>query len=700
MEGRQKEDSSVWLWKKESAVVAALRGIEEGDATESKRNGGSWEHEQKEELKPPDAAKTPPEPPELFPPPGMNRGEVLEGGENNEILKKKEEKKPSGDIGDLLEAHLASLKYPAADDSVDGLSVQWDDGDRITVGSEVSSWLSRPQSVGGRSGASGRALKFARKQREDKEQALPPVEKRLHRAKTAGGFTPLAGLVEEAVEEALGGGAGPSDTFRDNFDGNGRLFRGIWETTYLIVVGSILWALWAYEGSSPSVPDVITVVVSAAGSLGIVARAFSARGYIGVIYRGHVGSGIVDLHLVSAGNLDAFFSRWGVCRSWSSGRAVRDAVAFVILSPLVLGLVLSSMTKVVHFVFHLVVGTENNGSWELGTGVLRYRDRVVVLPFMEKRTLGIYRGRTSRIRWPGGASRSYYGDSVKGSWALHFASRDSFLAELGCEKVFLQFGTERRLICEAGSRVLSFVIAMRDTRGGLLLIPVDTAGGVRVQVRALAFSGAAAGVTILMGVECPEREPYPEDKVAETLHLQGAPFCLDVSACGIGAHKTADSQANMFCVLDGAGAGAVTDVCPLWKCLDDMCFDSLAAAWAAGYFGGHFLSLDEYCSNDEVRKHVGQGKGRRCVVSTPPREAPGVDYDVVLGVRAHRRGILKIPVDLPGELSFLPRRYRFVQPTGISGKYCLIPAGINAKWEYALGGVAEHLENCEECLVA
>eukprot|EP00903_Cladosiphon_okamuranus_P016394 g15118.t2 len=87
---------------------------------------------------------------------------------------------------------------------------------------------------------------------------------------------------------------------------------------------------------------------------------------------------------------------------------------------------------------------------------------------------------------------------------------------------------------------------------------LSRSGGHRsIKIGVLAFSGATAGgVTILMEVAYPKRAPYPEDKVAEALLLlQAPPSCRDVSGCGIGGPKTAESQINMFGVLDDAGAG-------------------------------------------------------------------------------------------------------------------------------------------------
>lgn len=166
----------------------------------------------------------------------------------------------------------------------------------------------------------------------------------------------------------------------------------------------------------------------------------------------------------------------------------------------------------------------------------------------------------------------------------------------------------------------------------------------------------------MMDMKYPERAPYPEEKVAEKLKLNIAPFCLHDSPCGIGAVTPTDSQVNMFRLLDGAGVGGATDVCPLWECLPAMCLGSLAASWAAGYFGGHFDTLDQYGSHGKFRVHKGQGKGRRCVVSTPPFGNPGTEYDVVVGVRAHGRGMRKIPVDLPGEDAIF-RSYVHACPT-------------------------------------
>lgn len=596
------------------------------------------------------------------------------------------------------------------------------------------------RSAGGMSGASGRAWKYGTEEKAKQVEALDPVEKELHRARVAGGFTrksdlalteegevhcnvvtkgrglPLASLVEEAVEEALGGGAGPPVSFQDNFEGDSRVFHWFWELTYLSVVGSILFALWAYEGRSPSVPDLITLVVSAAGSFGIVARAFCARGYIGVMYRGHVGSGIVDLRVHSASKLDALLGRLGTCKSHGSRRAVLDLAILLIGFPVVLLFALESATTIVRYVFHLIVGGETNRSWVSGTGVLRYRDRVVVIPFMEKRLAGIEPGRTRKIQWPGGALRAYRGGLLdpSRSWALQFSSRDSFLTELGCDRISLQFGTERRLILETGSRTLSFVILVRDGRGGLLLIPVDTSGGVRVRLSALVFSGVAGGVTILMGVEYPQRAPYPEEKVAEALRLKAEPFCLDVSACGIG--KAGETGTDVFDVLDGAGAGAVSDECPLWEFLSSAYRSSLAASWATGFFGGHFHTLEEHGPYDEVRVFAGLGHGKRCVISTS--SGPAMDFssfEVVLGVRAHGRGMLKTAVERRG-VDRSGRSYQTFQLEGIRGKFCLIPGGHHGEWEFDVDKVA-HLSDvkdlpdiarvaelidaeCNECLVA
>lgn len=572
--------------------------------------------------------------------------------------------------------------------------------------------------------ASGRAMDFDLELKATRKDALSPVARMLHMASTAGGYTrfsdnataaskevycnvviagtglPLASLVEEAIEEALGGGAGPPDGFQKLFEGNHRrLFRGVWEATYLLVVGSLIFALWAYEGSSPNVTDLITVVVSAAGSLGVVARAFSARSYLGVIYGGHVGSGIVNLSPVSTSDL---------CRGMTLGSAMTDCALLVMALPFLLLYAIRSVAKVVRFVVYLVVGSEDNGSWVLGTGVLRYRDWVIAVPFMEKRVMGFDRSRTGSIQWPGGAWRAYFGRPVKGSWALHFSSRDSFLAGLCCERISLHFGTERRLIVEAGSRTLSFAIATRDSRGGLLLIPVETSGGVRVRIGVPAFCGATGGVTILMAVDYPKREPIPEEEVAKALNLKADPFCLDVSACGIGVYGKTGTE--MFDVLDGAGVGAVSDRCPLWHDLPRVCFKSAAASWAAGFFGGHFETLHEYGEDGKVTTHAGPGTGDRCVTLTPSQDGPALnlEFDVVLGVRTHGRGMMKVPVNQTESTTLFstPPKYRLIQSEGIRGKYCLIPGGDPAKWEHTITWRATlsprkktHVEDCEECLV-
>lgn len=46
--------------------------------------------------------------------------------------------------------------------------------------------------------------------------------------------------------------------------------------------------------------------------------------------------------------------------------------------------------------------------------------------------------------------------------------KGSFIDELGCDTVALQFGVECRLVVNVGRGTLCFVIAARDGRGGLL----------------------------------------------------------------------------------------------------------------------------------------------------------------------------------------------------------------------------------------
>lgn len=608
-----------------------------------------------------------------------------------------------------------------------------------TFSRRVNSWesaLGGGFSVHGRrsramSNASSRAADFNRKMKTDRHEALSPLERQLDRMRTAGGYTdvvpeevhyiapeevhcniiakgdglPLAGFVEEAVEKAIGGGAGPPDSFKESFeDGNNRIFHGVWELSFFLVVGSLLFAMWKYEGSSQSTTDLITVVASAAGSLGIVARSFSARAYLGVIYSAHVGSGIVSLRLVSACTIDAMYRSMGLGTSKGWKRNLCDAVALVVAFPVVVILAVSGLTKVASFLATIIVGSDNNGSWVMGKGIVRYGDTVMVVPVIEKRVAWTHWMETRKIQWPGGAWRTYVGGPPPSSWALHFSSRSSFLVELGCDKISIQFGVERRLILSIGSRTLSFVIATRDTRGGLLLLPAKDSAGVRVRIGVSAFSGATGGVTIWTAEACRPGPLSPEEEVAKALRLSAPPFCLDVSACGIGTRKRRVANITVLDVLDGAGAGSVTDRCLLWDNLHEMCFSTATASWAAGFFGGQFHSLHEHCTDHSVNSYSGKGDGMRCITLTPSHVGPVVDfscYDVVLGLRVCEGRISKVPVYQRDEL--LPSEgYLNIVSRGIKGKYCLIPGGPQGKLK-VFGSLevqeAQDPDICEECLV-
>lgn len=585
------------------------------------------------------------------------------------------------------------------------------------------------------SAASERAAFFAEANEAARFEALCPADQMLHGVRAPGGFTrfseldinanaipcmpisggrglPLASLLEETVEAALEGGPGPSQEFFAKFETDERLlWRGVWEATMAVVMGSILYCLWRYHGRSQSLTEMITVLISGAGSLGIVARSFSARGYLGAVYAGRVGSGVVDLRLVSAGSVNAFFSKaGGVCAaSGYAARAFRVCVLLAIAAPALLLLSLASLVAVFRYVFHLVVGSENDGSWVLRTGVLRSRGRLMVLPFLQKRVVGIDHNECQQVQWPGGAWRTYYGSRIEpGAWALYFQNRSSFLTELGCDTVSLQFGIERRLVVEVGRRTLSFVIAARDGRGGLMLVPVEASPGVRVRLSTpSALCGATGGVTILMSVEYPTKVVTPEEEVARVLRLEGDAFCLDVSACGIGAREETGPQ--VYDVLDGAGTGIVSDKSALWRSLSSMCFPSARARWAAGFYGGHFSELVEVADNGDTEEtYQGQepGLGRRCVIDTPSEDAPRnlSDFDVVVGVRAHGRGMLKVPVNQRDGYvcvaTAADRRFDNIRTDGIAGKFCLVPGGQQATWKYQVDKKKERMGDCEECLLS
>lgn len=610
-----------------------------------------------------------------------------------------------------------------------------------------SEWGSREvDCVSRQSGASSRVYLHAREEKSKREEALSPGDRMLDDTRTPGGYLrrifkdrnlskenisskdkktsnggksinslarlshrpsfmvhkkvpckpirrgwglPLASLVDQKIEEVLQGGAGTPDNleyFADDQD----LFPMVWEIVFILVVGSIIYALWVYQGSSTNVTDFITLALSSTGAVGIITRAFSARNYCGVVYNGQLASGIVDLQVFSIGEL--YKSAFGLSGIF--------AKAFLLVAglPALVVFALASVIHIVRFVYNLVLPRGNNGTWVLGRGVIRFCSKLVVIPFIEKRVVrGGDGNKLSTIQWPGGAWRSYYGDPIDGRpWALHFPSRRWFWDEMACDKIFVQFGDERRLVIQTGPRSLSFVIAARDGQGGLLLIPVEASAGVRVRLTITAFSEATGGVTILMGVKYPKGVPSPEESLARFLNLRDEPFCLDVSACGIGV--VWEEWAAMFHVLDGAGSGSVSDESTLWYSLPEMCFPSPAASWAAGFFGGNFNELHEQAMDGSINTYTGvDERGKRCVTLTPADTTKrlAADHDVVIGVVARKQGFVRVPVHQPDSV----HDPRF---DGIRGRFALIPGGLHAVWRWPSdrnmkGG--ERIEDGDECLL-
>lgn len=599
------------------------------------------------------------------------------------------------------------------------------------------------------SGASSRVYRYARKEKYKREEALSPAGKLLDEARTPGGYLhipfedrfmskenqaspsaevinkrdskdragetveglshhpsymlhkgvpckpigrgwglPLASLVDQKIEEALQGGAGVPENL-EFFEHDRDLLPMIWEITSLLVAGSIIYTLWVYQGCSTNVTDFITLALSSTGTVGIITRAFSARNYCGVVYNGQLASGIVDLQVFSFGEL--YKSAFGLSGVY--------AKAFLLIAglPALVVLALSSVVHIALFGYNLVLPRGNNGTWVLGRGVIRFGTRLVVIPFIEKRVVrGGVGNKLSTIQWPGGASRSYYGEPMDDdSWALHFPSRRSFWEEMACDKIFVQFGDERRLVIQTGGRILSFVIAARDEQGGLLLIPVKASAGVRVRLTIPAFSEATGGVTILMGVKYPKGALMPET-LGRDIDLNAEPFCLDVSACGIGA--TWEGWAAMFHVLDGAGSGSVSDESILWSSLPEMCFPSPAASWAAGFFGGNFKELHEQAMDGKVYTYTGvHGCGKRCATLTPVDTTRTLvaDYDVVVGIAARKQGFVRVPVYQP-DSAYDPIF------DGVRGRFVLIPGGFHGIWRSRSGGNVkgrERLGDCDECLL-
>ncbi|CAM9834136.1 unnamed protein product, partial [Sphacelaria rigidula] len=263
------------------------------------------------------------------------------------------------------------------------------------------------------SAASLRAVEFTAERNMAMLDDCSPLAKKLNDVRAFGGYTryserelnngvpglpvyndsgmPLASILEENLEEALSSGAGPplDELFgTKTFAPDQRLLGGLWEATFICVVCSILYALWTYEGRSQNVPDVAAMVASSAGSLGIVARSFSARGYLGVVYAGHVSSGVVNLRLFCSGSINKMRRSVGMHeKPGYIGSCIRN-FASLVLSFLALALfAVESVLNVVQFVLHLVIGAENDQSWALGKGIVRCGKRIVVLPVMQKRII-------------------------------------------------------------------------------------------------------------------------------------------------------------------------------------------------------------------------------------------------------------------------------------------------------------------------
>ncbi|CAM9834206.1 unnamed protein product, partial [Sphacelaria rigidula] len=95
-------------------------------------------------------------------------------------------------------------------------------------------------------------------------------------------------------------------------------------------------------------------------------------------------------------------------------------------------------------------------------------------------------------------------------------------------------------------------------------------------------------------------------------------------------------------------------------------------------------------------RHYGPGEGVRCVTATPAdvsRLLP--KCDVVIGVRAHGKGLITCPVFNGEDTHFVGEREKFCGMTrfaGIRGDFCLIPGGRHGKWRMSEGKIEMYEE--------